>query len=35
VEIATAVVALMSNSYVTGQVVDVDGGHMVRQYATA
>jgi len=35
VEIATAVVALMSNAYVTGQVVDVDGGHMVRQYATA
>lgn len=33
-EIAAAVIALMSNTYVTGQIVDVDGGHMVRQYAT-
>jgi len=24
----------MSNTYTTGLVLDVDGGHMIRQYAT-
>jgi len=33
-EIAAAVAFLMTNGFTTGQVVDVDGGHMVRQYAT-
>ncbi len=33
-EIADAVLFLMSNPYMTGQVLDVDGGHMIRQYAT-
>ena len=33
-EAAAAVVYLMTNSYTTGVVLDVDGGHMVRQYAT-
>ncbi len=33
VEIAHAVLYLMANSYTTGQVLDVDGGHMIRQYA--
>ena len=33
-EIAQAVVFLMTSSYTTGVVLDVDGGHMVRQYAT-
>jgi NAD(P)-dependent dehydrogenase (short-subunit alcohol dehydrogenase family) len=32
-EIADAVLFLMTNGYVTGLVLDVDGGHMVRQYA--
>jgi NAD(P)-dependent dehydrogenase (short-subunit alcohol dehydrogenase family) len=32
-EIADAVLFLMVNGYVTGLVLDVDGGHMVRQYA--
>jgi NAD(P)-dependent dehydrogenase (short-subunit alcohol dehydrogenase family) len=34
-EIAVAVLFLMNNPYMTGQVLDVDGGHMIRQYATA
>jgi len=25
---------VMSNTYTTGLVLDVDGGHMIRQYAT-
>lgn len=33
-EIADAVLFLMNNSYTTGIVLDVDGGHMIRQYAT-
>lgn len=33
-EIAQAVLYLMTNSYTTGQVLSVDGGHMIRQYAT-
>ncbi len=33
-EIADAVLFLMSNGYATGLVLDVDGGHMIRQYAT-
>ena len=34
-EAALAATYLMSNSYSTGLVLDVDGGHMIRQYATA
>lgn len=33
-EIAQAVIAALLNGYQTGNVIDVDGGHMVRQYAT-
>lgn len=33
-EIAEAVLYLMTNRYTTGVVLDVDGGHMIRQYAT-
>ena len=33
-ELAHAVMFLMTNTYTTGQVLDVDGGHMIRQYAT-
>ncbi len=33
-EIAHAVMFMMTNPYLTGQVIDVDGGHMIRQYAT-
>lgn len=33
-ETAEATLFLMSNAYTTGAVLDVDGGHMVRQYAT-
>ncbi len=33
-EIAAAVLLMMTNGYLTGQVIDIDGGHMVRQYAT-
>lgn len=33
-ETAQAALFLMSNAYTTGVVLDVDGGHMVRQYAT-
>jgi len=33
-EAAGAAVYLMSNTYTTGIVLDVDGGHMIRQYAT-
>lgn len=33
-ELADAVMLLMTNTYLTGQVLDVDGGHMIRQYAT-
>ena len=33
-EIAHAVLFMMTNPYLTGQVVDIDGGHMIRQYAT-
>jgi len=32
-EIAQSVLFLMTNSFATGVVLDVDGGHMVRQYA--
>ncbi len=34
VEVAEAVAYLMTNSYTTGKVLDVDGGHTIRQYAT-
>ncbi len=33
-EIAHAVLFAATNPYFTGQVLDVDGGHMIRQYAT-
>lgn len=33
-EIAQAVLSSLSNGYLTGQILDVDGGHMIRQYAT-
>jgi NAD(P)-dependent dehydrogenase (short-subunit alcohol dehydrogenase family) len=33
-EAADAALFLMANSYTTGVVLDVDGGHMIRQYAT-
>ncbi|WP_299391331.1 SDR family oxidoreductase [Pelagibius sp.] len=33
-EVAQSVLFLMTNSFTTGVVLDVDGGHMVRQYAT-
>lgn len=32
-EAAAAALFLMSNAYATGVVLDVDGGHMIRQYA--
>ena len=32
-ETAEAVIFLMTNTYTTGVVLDVDGGHMIRQYA--
>jgi len=34
-EVAQAVVMAATNGYLTGQVIDVDGGHTIRQYATA
>ncbi len=33
-EIAEATVFAAYNTYLTGQVLDIDGGHMIRQYAT-
>ena len=33
-EVADAVQFLMTNGYATGLVLDVDGGHLIRQYAT-
>ncbi|MEM9477863.1 MAG: SDR family oxidoreductase [Pseudomonadota bacterium] len=33
-EIAQTVLAILTNGYLTGQVIDIDGGHMIRQYAT-
>jgi len=33
-EAAEATLFVMSNTYTTGLVLDVDGGHMIRQYAT-
>ncbi len=33
-EIAQATVFAATNPYFTGQILDVDGGHMIRQYAT-
>ena len=33
-EIAAAVLFAATCGYLTGQVIDVDGGHMIRQYAT-
>ena len=33
-EVAQAVLFLMTNGYTTGVVLDIDGGHMIRQYAT-
>jgi len=33
-EIAHAVLSSLTNGYLTGQILDVDGGHMIRQYAT-
>ena len=32
-EIAEAVLLAATNAYLTGQILDVDGGHMIRQYA--
>lgn len=34
-EVAQAAVMAATNGYLTGAVIDVDGGHMVRQYAAA
>ncbi len=34
-EVAAAVLYLMTNGFTTGQVLDIDGGHMVRQYASS
>lgn len=34
-EIAQAVLATLANGYLTGQIIDIDGGHMIRQYATS
>lgn len=33
-EIAALTLATATNGYLTGQILDIDGGHMVRQYAT-
>jgi len=33
-EVAAAVVMAATNGYMSGTVIDVDGGHMIRQYAT-
>ena len=33
-EIGALVLATLTNGYMTGQVIDIDGGHMIRQYAT-
>lgn len=33
-EVAAAVLFAATNPYLTGQILDIDGGHMVRQYAT-
>lgn len=33
-EIAAGVLFLMTNPFATGVVLDIDGGHMIRQYAT-
>lgn len=33
-EVALAVLSALLNPYQTGQVIDVDGGHMIRQYAS-
>jgi NAD(P)-dependent dehydrogenase (short-subunit alcohol dehydrogenase family) len=33
-ELAKAAVFAATNGYLTGHVIDVDGGHMIRQYAT-
>ncbi|WP_428525142.1 SDR family oxidoreductase [Roseibium sp.] len=33
-EAANAALFLMANTFTTGHVLDVDGGHMIRQYAT-
>lgn len=33
-EISLAVLSALANRYLTGQVIDVDGGHMIRQYAS-
>lgn len=33
-EIALAVLSTLNNGYLTGQILDIDGGHMIRQYAT-
>jgi NAD(P)-dependent dehydrogenase (short-subunit alcohol dehydrogenase family) len=32
-EVAQAIPLAATNGYLTGAVIDVDGGHMVRQYA--
>ncbi|MGY6535882.1 MAG: SDR family oxidoreductase [Pararhodobacter sp.] len=34
-EIAQAAIMAATNGYMTGAVIDIDGGHMVRQYASA
>lgn len=33
-EIGALTLGCLTNGYMTGQVIDVDGGHMIRQYAT-
>ncbi len=32
-EASAAAIYLMTNTYSTGVVLDIDGGHMIRQYA--
>jgi NAD(P)-dependent dehydrogenase (short-subunit alcohol dehydrogenase family) len=32
-EVAQAILLAATNGYLTGAVIDVDGGHMARQYA--
>ncbi len=33
-EIAESIIFTITNGYMTGKVIDIDGGHMIRQYAT-
>jgi len=33
-EVAQCVIASLTNGYITGQIIDIDGGHTIRQYAS-